>query len=143
MTRLNRERWYPYAVASASMLAWRFADLPFPDSEALLASTLTVSGIFVGFLATSKAILIGVKPAILRSLSTSGYMSDLVSYIGQAIWANLAFCTFNVLGYFITVPRPHWYALVWIGLAVTSLLTFIRVTRIMLRLIRADGEEQP
>lgn len=143
MTRLNRERWYPYGVAFVSVLAWCIADLRFPDSEALLASTLTVSGIFVGFLATSKAILIGVKPAILRSLSTSGYMSDLVSYIGQAIWANLAFCTFNVLGYFVAIPRPPWYALVWIGLAVTSLLTFIRVTRIMLRLIRADGEEQP
>lgn len=55
--KLLIEKTYPYIFGVAASVIWLLIDRGFPENESLLSSTLTVSGIFVGFLATSKAIL--------------------------------------------------------------------------------------
>lgn len=87
---------------------WSRLQLTFPDSDSVLSSTLSVAGIFVGFLATSKAILISMSSPIIERLRSSGYMAVLASYIAQAIWLNLLFCMINVIGYFKNqIGRAH------------------------------------
>lgn len=107
----------------------------FPEQDSILSATLTVSGIFVGFLATSKAILVTMKSPVIGELKESGYIHELVSYIGQAIWTNLLFCVWNVIGYFSDTSET-WYSTIWIGIAACSLAAFVRVTNIMLKIFK-------
>jgi hypothetical protein len=86
-------------------------------------------------LATSKAILLSMNSAIIQDLKDSGYINDLVSYIGQAIWLNLTFCVVTVFGYFINQTSSI-YSLIWIALVTCSLVAFVRVTDIMLKIFR-------
>lgn len=133
--KLLLEKFFPFIFGLLFSYIWWHTGLSIPENEPLLTATLTVSGIFVGFLATSKAILISMPGQIVEDLRRSGYMVDLVSYIGQAIWINLAFCTLNVLGYFID-ETSTWYGLLWILFAVMALSSFIRVTHIMLKIFK-------
>lgn len=133
--KLIFEKIYPYIFGILASLLWSQLQLSFPTSESILSSTLTVSGIFVGFLATSKAILMSMSSPIIEELKNSGYIAELVSYIGQAIWVNLFFCCLNVAGYFIHASQS-WYGIAWIGVAICSITAFIRVTHIMLKIFK-------
>ncbi|MBO2568627.1 hypothetical protein AYI84_04675 [Shewanella algae] len=127
------EKYFPYIIGGIGAIFWHFMDCQFPSGDSLISSTLTVSGILVGFLATSKAILLSMSSTVITDLRTSGYMLVLVSYIGQAIWANLLFCTLSVIGFFVK-PMADWYATLWIFVVLVALLTFVRVTHIMLKI---------
>lgn len=133
--KLLFEKFYPYLFGLIAAAFWLMAETIFPTGESLLSATLTVSGIFVGFLATSKAILISMSSPIIDEIKRSGYIEELVSYIGQAIWVNLFFCSLSVVGFFVATDAG-WYSLIWIGTAVCSLLAFIRVTHIMLKVFK-------
>lgn len=135
LMKLLFEKYYPYLLGAIAGLLWWKSGTSFPESDAIISSTLSVSGIFVGFLATSKAILISMNSPLIQDLKTSGYINELVSYIGQAIWLNLAFCTIDVVGYFI-LQTNQYYALIWIALSISSLLAFVRVTHIMLKIFK-------
>lgn len=133
--KLLFEKLYPYIIATIATYLWYELGISLPSSDSILSSTLTVSGIFVGFLATSKAILLSMDSSIIQDLKNSGYINDLVSYIGQAIWLNLAFCVLTVVGYFIDQTCIS-YSLSWIALVTCSLVSFIRVTDIMLKIFK-------
>jgi hypothetical protein len=133
--KLIFEKIYPYVLGVVASVLWFRLNLTFPTNDSILSSTLTVSGIFVGFLATSKAILMTMTSTIIDSLKRSGYISELVSYIGQAIWINLVFCSFNVVGFFVNTS-DCWYSILWMGIAIGSLTSFVRVTDIMLKIFK-------
>lgn len=133
--KLFFEKVYPYLLGLIASAIWFRLEGTFPTGDSLLSATLTVSGIFVGFLATSKAILISMSSPIIDELKRSGYIEELVSYIGQAIWVNLLFCSLNVTGYFVST-QAGWYSLSWIGVSVCALTAFIRVTHIMLKIFK-------
>lgn len=129
------ERLYPYLLMGVSALLWYRLQLAFPVSESVLSSTLSVAGIFVGFLATSKAILMSMSSPIIERLRESGYMAVLASYIAQAIWLNLIFCMVNVIGYFDN-QKAAWFSVLWIMFAVGAFTSFIRVTSVMLKIFK-------
>ena len=133
--KLFFEKIYPYLLGLIASVLWLRVRGTFPTGDSLLSATLTVSGIFVGFLATSKAILMSMSSPIIEELKRSGYIEELVSYIGQAIWINLLFCSINVIGYFVST-QAEWYSLIWIFISVCALATFIRVTHIMLKIFK-------
>jgi len=133
--KLLFEKVYPYLIALLAANLWRLSDIVFPDDNSLLSSTLSVSGIFVGFLATSKAILLSMDSPVIIRLKDSGYIQELVSYLGQAIWLNLAFCVFNIIGFFNNTSAL-WFSFGWILLSVASLLAFIRITHVMLQIFK-------
>jgi len=133
--KLFFEKIYPYLLGLIASVLWLRMQGTFPTGDSLLSATLTVSGIFVGFLATSKAILMSMSSPIIEELKRSGYIEELVSYIGQAIWINLLFCSINVIGYFVST-QAEWYSLIWIFISVCALATFIRVTHIMLKIFK-------
>lgn len=133
--KLLFEKFYPYLFGAIASLLWWQGSTAFPEGDAIISSTLGVSGVFVGFLATSKAILIGMNSPLINDLRESGYINELVSYISQAIWLNLLFCTVDVVGYFVERSSDG-YSIVWIAVAVASLSAFIRVTHIMLKIFK-------
>ncbi|MES9874196.1 MAG: hypothetical protein ABW146_13850 [Candidatus Sedimenticola sp. 6PFRAG7] len=126
---------YPYLFGVIAAVLWMEAGIIFPSSDSIISSTLSVSGIFVGFLATSKAILISMNSPLINDLKSSGYINELVSYIGQAIWLNLFFCTINVVGYF-SDRSTTWYSALWVAAAIAALMAFVRVTHIMLKIFK-------
>lgn len=132
---LMLERVYPYLLMLAALLLWCRLDLSFPKTDPILSATLSTAGIFVGFLATSKAILLSMNSPIIDRLRSSGYMAVLASYIAQAIWLNLLLCMFNVFGYF-KVQEESWYGAIWVSLAVGGISSFIRVTHVMLKIFK-------
>lgn len=134
--RLFIEKISPFLLGFLAGLAAYLVDIQFPDGDAILSSTLTVSGIFVGFMATSKAILMSMSSPIIESLKSSGYMADLINYIGSAIWINLLFCGVSVLGFFLAGQIQPWYPVLWVAVSVGALVAFIRVTDIMMKVFR-------
>ena len=140
------EKYCPYITGGLSVIVWLLLDciypdkINFPDKINIISGTLIVSGILVGFLATSKAILISMdSSSIMDSIRESGYINELVNYIGEAIRFNLIFCVVSVFGYFIDRTAYDWYPLIWIFFAVGSLSAFIRMKRIMLKLFKANN----
>ena len=133
--KLLFERLCPVIYAVIALAMWVRLEGKFPESDSLISATLSVAGVFVGFLATAKAILISMNSPIIAEIKESGYINDLVSYIGQAIWFNLSFCVVNVAGYF-DLYKLEFYGYFWIFFAMASLISFIRVTDIMLKIFK-------
>jgi hypothetical protein len=133
------EQWIPYAAATACVAAWYWFDLPFPkDVKEFLAAALSYGAILTGFLATAKAILMALpSDSVMGQIRTSGYIDDLVSYIAQAFFGSIIFCTINLVGFFLDLSKlAREFQLVWIFFAVMSSLAFVRVGRILLRILR-------
>ncbi|MEH6564581.1 MAG: hypothetical protein V7756_04565 [Halopseudomonas sp.] len=133
--KLLFERFYPYIFMGLAAYFWVYLEVTFPAKDSLLSATLGVSGIFVGFLATSKAILMSMSSAIIDKLRETGYMKILASYIAEAIWLNLSFGIFNVIGFFGN-QEQSWFSVLWVPLAVGALFSFVRVTHTMLQIFR-------
>lgn len=133
--KLNFERLYPYIFAVIAGILWHESGLKFPTSDPILSANLSVAGVFVGFLATAKAIFMSMNSPIIADLKKSGYIKELVAYIGQAIWLNLIFCVVNVIGFF-GVQSASLYSIVWVMCAVGALTSFIRVAHIMLQIFK-------
>jgi len=133
--KLFFEKIYPYLFGILAAIFWIENGCAFPKTDSILSSTLSVSGIFVGFLATSKAILMSMNSPLISELKRSGYIHELVAYIGQSIWLNLLFCTTNVVGYFINQDTIY-FSTIWITLSVSSIMSFVRVTHIMLNIFK-------
>lgn len=133
--KLFFERTYPYLFGILAAIIWIENGCSFPKADSILSSTLSVSGILVGFLATSKAILMSMNSPLISELKKSGYIHELVEYIGHSIWLNLLFCTTNVVGYFIN-QESIYFSTIWIALSVSSIMSFVRVTHIMLNIFK-------
>lgn len=129
------ERIYPYFFMGAAAFVWHKAGLSFPKTESLLSSTLSVSGIFVGFLATSKSIIMTMSSAIVERLRNSGYIKVFASYISEAITINLVFCICNVVGFFYE-SRGSWFSIAWISLGVGAFTSFYRVSQVMIQIFK-------
>lgn len=131
------EKIYPYFGGAISAALWWYLglDLPSPP-ELVLSSSLTLGAILTGFLATSKTILISLRGTeVMESLKESTYIDELVSYIAQAVWLSFAFSVLAIVGLFMSSPT-HVFSIVWIFFAIASGLAFIRVTNVILKIIK-------
>lgn len=126
---------YPYIFAAIAFLIWMQLNGAFPAGTDIITAVLTLAGIFVGFLATSKAILISTENQVMKDLRESNYMDDLVTYIRDAIWSSLALCALSVISFFIDTSE-RWFGLLWIPLAVFSFSAFFRVADVMIKLFK-------
>ncbi|MDX1486581.1 MAG: hypothetical protein R3268_00165 [Acidiferrobacterales bacterium] len=138
---------YPYIGGLFAAGLWIYFDLHLPRREGyvseVLSSGLTLGAILTGFLATSKTILIGLRDSsIMRELRDSSYMSDLVSYLAQAIWLCFTFSILSITGFFLLRPSDYWFDAIWIGAGVAGILAFVRVTRIIFLILSHDSEEE-
>jgi hypothetical protein len=145
---LTAERLYPAILGVIALVAAWAADGALPGAEGyragLLSASISASAIFVGFVATSKSILMALpKDGIRRRIHQSGYMEELASYLNQAMSSNLAFCVLNITGFFPVVQAGSWFLPLWCGLGMFSITAFWRIGRVMMAVLRADiAEEQ-
>lgn len=136
--QLFLERWFPYLVAAFGVLLWWRMGITLPDKEGLLGSSLTIGAILTGFLATAKAILMALDSPVMKRIRNTDYLADLVSYLGQAIWLSLLFCCIALLGYFVNAIS-NIYGFLWIATGLAMISAFIRVTNIMLKILKYPG----
>ncbi len=141
--RLWQERHYPLALALVAGVLWQLFDVRFPTStETLLASALTLGSILAGFLATAKTILISLAgSSTMASLRRTGFLNYVIEYVASGIWSAFGFSVLSLSGFFFS-PPPDWYATVWIVGGVYAGATFVRVTRILLKVLRNIQREQ-
>lgn len=139
MKSIHLERFSPYFLGLAAVFIWWSFDMELPSGEGVLSSSLTLGAILTGFLATAKAIIMTLDSPIMQRLRETDYIHDIVSYLSQAIWLSFSFCILTLVGFFID-QTVEWYGMVWIGLAVISGGAFIRVTNIMLKIIKHSPE---
>jgi len=139
---MNRttERLYPFVIGIAAGTAWYLLKIEFPQGKAdtILSSTLTFGAILTGFIATAKTILMSLKGSrLFRTLVSSGYIKDLVSFLRDSIITSLLFCIASFVGFFIGVHSCYFGA-IWIGLAAMSLSAFWRVIGAFLTILAMD-----
>ena len=135
MKSLYLERLSPYLLAAAGALLWWKFQLVLPSGDGILSSSLTLGAILTGFLATSKAILMSLDSPIMQRIRETTYINDLTSYLSQAIWLSFSFCIVSIIGFFVPT-NSMWYGLAWISFGLASAAAFIRVTNIMLKIIK-------
>jgi len=131
-----RDRVYPYLVAVAATMLWHSLDISFPQNPSnILSATLTLAAILTGFLATAKAILMGLRGTeLLKALHQSGYIDDLITYLAEAFWFCFTLSIWVLVGFFVTMSDI--YELLWILLSTLAATTYIRVSNIMLKALR-------
>lgn len=129
------ERFCPWLAAfPIGMWAW-FSPFIVPEDMTgdFVSGSLTVSALLVGFLATSKSIMMAYKGSrIFSKLQTGGYPRRLVNYLRFAIISSLLWLAASFLMYF---GQPRVLISVWSFAAALSLVSFLRIVFIQSNLI--------
>lgn len=142
--RLFIEKIYPYFLAAIAGFICYKVGLKLPTSDSFLSASLTIGAILTGFMATSKAILMTLDSPIMQRLRETDYIKDLVSYLAQALWLSFLFSIISLAGFFIDTNMPmstvvaqvfFWYGIIWITVGVASAASFIRITKVMLKIL--------
>lgn len=143
MMGLIIERTFPYICGLAAGLLWWRLQVPFPEAwKEFLASVLTLASIITGFLATAKAILMGLQGTqVMQDMHRSGYIADMVTYLGEAVFAAFLFCIYNLWGFFVD-PNDIWYGIGWGTLGTVAAMAFMRVMMILLLVLRFASAEK-
>jgi hypothetical protein len=140
MTNLFVERVWPYAVSVLALIIWYFLlGHPFPSKpDALMGASGTVAAVFVGFLGTAKAIILGLTNSVaFKKLKTSGHSTVLFSYLYEALSGGVVFLAVAVVGFFLPENDPQiWFSIVWLLTGVAALALYMRVTSLLFRLIK-------
>lgn len=106
---------------------------------ALLGAAGTAAAVLVGFLATMNAIILSITgSAVFRQLRKAGYSVDLFRYIGEATTVAMTLLVVSLVGFFlvpVTGEMPLIYRIAWVLAAMSALLLFVRVFRIITRLL--------
>lgn len=142
---LLAEQYFPALGALAAVVGWYAAGCPFPSPpDNLFASSATVSSVFAGFLGASGAIVLTIKDTeLFKILSTHGYTQDIFRYLRDSLFASTVFAVFSILGFFVTplheagiIPPLGIFRPMFVGAASLSLLTFVRVSHVLFKLLR-------
>jgi hypothetical protein len=132
---------YPYIASAVAAYLWWRCKGKFPlDEKEFLGAAISIGSILTGFVATAKAILAALpSDSVINRIRTSGYISDLVRYLRDALYGCFGFSIFSMAGFFLLEPDKHalasWYSVAWAFLACFALLTFFRVANILIKII--------
>lgn len=140
MTSLTIERYWPYAAAIFSALAWLSFGRAFPsDAGDLLTAGGTTSAVLVGFIATAKAIILSVAGSpVFKQIKEAGYHSALFLYLYEATLSGIIFLLICILGFFVIEPEikmPTWYSFLWVLTGSWALYAFFRVLHLIFKLL--------
>lgn len=135
MKSIKVEKAYPYVTAVILSLLWFFSDLSFPNGKEILSASLTIGAILVGFLATSKALMMTIDTPVMNRIRSTSYVGIFASYMGHAIWLCFSFCILAMVGFFVDTASK-WFGTAWVLIAIASACAFIRVTVVMLKIIK-------
>ena len=139
MNPLQREKYWPYAATAVVALAWHYCLYSrFPEEpNDLMLATGTASAVLIGFLATAKAIILGLTGTpVFKALKDSGYHTILFRYLFEATATGLLLLVLSVVGFFFPKDKmPLWFDHLWVIAAASALFTFMRVVGKLFRLI--------
>jgi hypothetical protein len=139
------EKLWPLVGAVLAAWSWWWLGHPFPSSpDGLFGAAATVSSIFASFLGVSKALILTIKGTeTFRVMSDRGYTVLLFAYLRDGIFAAVLFASCSIIGFFIDHETIMWkhhffkmFELVWVFAGVLSLLTYIRISNILFKLLR-------
>ncbi|MCU7371598.1 hypothetical protein PEC18_12245 [Paucibacter sp. O1-1] len=146
MSGLWRERWYPSlgGVIAAGLWIFLGAGLPAPDAvRDLYATTMSLAAITVGFLATAMSIVVAAPDSpLVRQLSRSGYLKDLVRYLKEPFLVGIAIAGICLIGFVVPqcVAELPAFGATWAMLSAWMLLGLFRVGGIFVKIIEQIGK---
>lgn len=146
ITKLQRERYYPYFWGVIACVAVWWIDrkgYSISYSENMLASLVSLGGIFAGFLATVKTLLLTMSGPVQKRLVESDYIEDLLRYLREAIYGSLLLCITAMIGFANAIKFPAIHAAAMFGLLVFALLALYRITRISMALLVSNNSDDP
>ena len=137
------EKAWPYLAGAVFSLGWYFfLGARFPTHvDNLMLATGTTSAVIVGFLATAKAIVLGLtNTPTFRALKDTGYSTILFRYFFEAILLGMLLLIFSIAGFFLpdngSQPQaPLWFAATWMFLGTCSVFGYLRVVRVLFKLV--------
>ena len=136
------EGWYPWMLALCAAVASLFFDLAATDGfRDLLQSTVNLSAIVVGFLATAKSILftIGQKEIVVAMKKTDKW-GMLIDYMMTAIYTAfvLAMVSGSLLLMKFSKPEEwhRWVACAWVFCLFLALFSCLRIIRFFARILK-------
>ena len=131
------ERIYPYAVAVGLAIGFWCAHLSFPKGQDILSASITLGAVFTGFLATLNSMVIGLQGPRIKRFKSTKFFLLLLQYLKEAIWLSLIFCALCLGGFFYDAENPpRWFGAIWVLFGVATLLTFQRVSHVLVQLIQ-------
>jgi hypothetical protein len=142
MKSIYLEKYAPYILAFECAFIWVSFGMNLPQENDILSASLTLGAILTGFMATSKAILMTLDSPIMHRLRDTEYINDVVLYLSQAIWLSFSFCIISLVGFFVD-KGSMFYGTIWVLIGVASAGAFIRVTEIMLKIIKHPLSKTP
>jgi len=138
------EHFYPFIGGVIAFFLWQYLPMAFPSDsyKELLSSSLTVGAILTGFLTTSKTILISLHGTkVIKRIRETGYISDLIRYLAQAIWICFSFCIITLAGFFL--GKTPYYGPIWFASSIIACLAFYRVTNIFIQILHYPDDSSP
>lgn len=132
------ERLEPFVFGAASAVLWFIFKPCFPESTSLLASSISIGAIFVGFLGAALALLLGLGENRIKKLRDAEYLDDLIRYFEEAILFSFLIIGVGLLGYFVE-RSGAWYGIIWIVSITTTTASVWRITPTMMVLLKLSG----
>src|SRR5215207_4867409 len=128
MKSLHFEQWWPYASAITVLACWALIlGFPFPNNpDPLMGASGTIASVLVGFLATAKAVILGITGSeVFKKLKAAGYSNLLFSYLSQAVFGGIVLLVVSTFGFFFPrQPPPLWFQYLWVMAAATAILLY-------------------
>ena len=141
MAALRFERGWPYLAAVLAVVGWWFiADGRFPSKpDALLGASGGASAVLVGFLATSKTIILALNgSAVMTKIREAGYQVTLFTYLYSAIAWGFGLLVISIIGFIVQTESglPAYFEGLWVAVACLASFTYWRVTNILFKVLR-------
>jgi len=139
------ESWWPHVGAIGLGITAYFlypkTEIKADSLETLLTTTVSFSGVLIGFISAIKAILFSIRGSRpVKQLIETGDFGRLVDFGVVALWANVAFAILGLYGIIMDAGQNDMYQRIWTTTACAAagwaLLTTYRFFRIMILLLR-------
>lgn len=145
MTPLTFERIYPYflsVLAAGAVAVVDFYGYKVSYSDNMLSALISLGGIFAGFLATVKTLLLTISSDVKASLTESGYLKPLLAYLREGIYGSLVLSVVAMAGFNAAMKWQDVHASILYGLLGFAVAALYRISRISVSLLTAKQPDQ-
>lgn len=147
MKNFHVENIYPYVCGGIVTLCYIVFFWESPISENfshLLTASLSISAIAIGFIATSKSILLAMEDRrAVQHIKEMGLYTTMIEYMMGAIHFSFIHAVLSALGLVIDLKNPEWWFQFafasWIFIGSTSLVLCYRVIGLLAKIMRANS----
>src|SRR6476646_700209 len=139
------ERWYPLILGFTVAFSYYcfLSDYSLPAStKDLFSAIINLSGITIGFLATSKSILVAIdKKFAIKQLKNTGTYKRLINYFMDAIHWAFRLIVVTAICLLVDFSQPlEWHSIlfsIWLFVLATAGFSYYRVIDIFAAILRS------